>query len=206
MADRTRNTATLHVEGRALLAAQLPCPPSLVQVCAQGYFRDSIAVTATPSTCKKCPPGVDNCPRDTRIDNFNLSFAHWRLSNASLAISKCAVARNNVTSCVGGDNGGVEGAGYCLPNHKGPLCQVCDLADGKRRYFSAKAGMCKECPAVGSPLGAAFALAAVALSLAIFIRRVYTRPPKQLTMVGCFWQEKRRITWGPSTLSTPRSD
>ena len=75
------------------------------------------------------------------------------------------------TPCLGGSSPGVDGQGYCVKGHYGPLCELCNQSEspesnGNRKYFSNDLAHCIECP---DPQNRAILLAVVITIALIFI-------------------------------------
>ena len=120
----------------------------LCTICGVGYYLINDNATGaqihdSPTTlCKKCPAGV-NCTMNTTLMNMNLKSGYWRQSFNTSKVYKCETATcqgSNTTSIF---HEGLTNGHYCMENHTGPLCQVCE---DDNKYFSYGDKKCMSCP------------------------------------------------------------
>ena len=105
--------------------------------------------------------------------NIVLKKSRWRLSPESPETSQCKTSSREAsiwkTPCLGGPSAGLEGQGYCVEGHYGPLCELCNQSEsestGKRKYFNNDLAHCIECP---DPQNRA-ALLAVAITIVLLV-------------------------------------
>lgn len=109
--------------------------------CEGGTYRDADAEASTDA-CRPCHP-LAECPlpNGNTLPTVLLKNGTWRLSNSSRAIQRCQ-ARGRVSPCLGGQNAGVDGDGYCRDGHSGFRCEVCT---DRRRYFDNDVAQCTDC-------------------------------------------------------------
>lgn len=155
-------------------------------ICIQGYYLDPFANCSAAAELDVCAPCLSclsqagdpltSCPRDTTLATVLLERGRWRYSAQSQTVTRCATGiTTGETSCVGGSDAGLDGKGYCLSNHSGFLCQLCDLEE---HYWSTYSGLCEECPIVPDLIGLMIAiLCAVAAVVALLLWIMWHPPP-----------------------------
>jgi hypothetical protein len=116
--------------------------------CAAGSVRDSVAIPPSQETCRPCHPLAECTINSTTLPTMSLKYGAWRLSPFSHMLEECEQTGAGVSPCVGGDDSGTDGDGYCRSGHSGFRCQVC--ADGF--FFSVAQAGCITC----SPIGRTF--------------------------------------------------
>jgi hypothetical protein len=132
---------------------------------APGYFRDA---DGNSGQCVKLGPGVNCLDEGLTLETVPLLPGYWRSHNRSKTILRCP----NPIYCVGSSpkNGGsssrrelslVEDSSYCLPHHRGPFCQVCELGYVKRGL--APCGYCDAASFVGDQQRLGWTILAAAL-------------------------------------------
>ncbi len=156
-------------------------------ICREGYWRDFNVVQdgyATPTElCPQCLANtggfaIDACPRNTTLATVRLEEGRWRYGGRSQTVSACVYGYDTgLTACVGGSDPGHNGDGYCLGNHSGPLCQVCDLDD---YHFDSAEGTCVECPVVQNIIGIGIGILSAVAALAGLVLWIALRPPPAL--------------------------
>lgn len=127
--------------------------------CTNGYYErpnmSSYVEAMHNAVCDTCLDGAD-CAPNTKLSTVRLKRGRWRLSPSSRVVSRCTRATaagsggagdvNAGTPCRGGEEAGIDGAGYCLEGHRGPLCEVCTQAG---QYFDRDLAHCVDCPKAG---------------------------------------------------------
>jgi len=91
---------------------------------------------------------------------LNMTARNWRHSTATRDTHLCKTD-GSWTPCLGGDDAGFEGDGYCAPGYRGPRCELCD-GPAHSRYFDKLDARCHDCGDMG---GRATILVAVMLLL-----------------------------------------
>lgn len=167
--------------------------------------------------CLPCPFGA-SCVRDNsttlftgfRAETIVLNKYRWRLSAHAPETYECKTSGDEesiwTTPCLGGASAGVDGQGYCVEGHWGPLCELCNqttTGEGSlnwtlwtrrgeqppRKYFSESLAHCVDCPDMGERLSLLSGLAfAALLAFGVTILVLYKmRPPdywRRLVMSG----------------------
>ena len=151
------------------LGSYAPGGSSECLACRSGTYQDKRG----QAQCEPCPPGKF-CPPGSisggttcrECTNETLALlpvrrGEWRLGPHTDDVRPCLVS-GDATPCVGGTDAGVDGAGYCMPLHEGPLCEVCSSAGNASSanasatgsYFDEAAAQCVPCPQLESRLTA----------------------------------------------------
>jgi len=113
--------------------------------CDRGTCRYS-SEEASTYTCKPCHP-LATCPlNSTTVPTIVLNDGAWRLTNRSTALQRCR-ASGGYSPCIGGDESGVGGEGYCRSGYTGFRCEVCTDGD---QFFDAERARCKDCRPPGA--------------------------------------------------------
>jgi len=111
-------------------------------ICAVDYYRPN--ANSPASACALCSAisGV-YCPSNTTIETLFLNPGYWRHSSSTLETWYC---RNNGarSPCVGGDDAGRNGDGYCEEGYHGPRCELCS-GSLYSKYFSKIDATCYDC-------------------------------------------------------------
>jgi len=140
--------------------------------------------------CDACFGGA-TCAANSSLATVELEPGRWRLSGASRVVSECVTVGNSTHPetgqpwsgpCRGGPASGLDGAGYCEPGHKGPLCEICEDggANNATRWFDLDVGRCVDCPDLSVPVVLGVLLVAAAAMLTAGCYRIYVRPTKSL--------------------------
>jgi hypothetical protein len=143
-------------------------------VCAVGFLRE-LSGTST-SDCSPCPPRA-TCAINTTWATLHVNPGGWRLSEQTTTIYPCKTATVDspngtltTSPCLGGDQVGHNGDGYCRPEVHGPLCEECKAAD---EFFDEARGQCAPCDDVPNLVGVlSVAYASLMLILVCVVRIV----------------------------------
>ena len=168
--------------------------------CAETYYLDPTAPACTSvqcdtQRCAPCPPGT-RCVRENVTASFEgfeleqvfVERQHWRLAALSPRTYVCSSAPSTLstgptTPCLGGNDAGEDGKGYCAEGHEGPRCELCvQNVSESRRYFDSEQARCVACPSVrdrATIVGAA--VGGVVLLIALIVLFLYKlQPPGSL--------------------------
>eukprot|EP00966_Prymnesium_polylepis_P199055 4612717-Prymnesium_polylepis.1 len=106
---------------------------------AEYYLRD--AATGA-SSCQPCDSlsGV-SCPWNTSLASLVLAPQYWRHSPKTNDSRRCR-SSGSWSPCRGGVDPGDEGDGYCEPDYRGPMCEVCRQDD---YFFELEDARCEPC-------------------------------------------------------------
>ena len=145
------------------------------------YLAPNVSADAPPTTrCRNCLPGADcSYKPNVSLAHVQLAKGRWRLSPTSRSISECLHNTEDppTSPCVGGNASGVDGSGYCVEGHYGPLCQLCDPNGTTAQFFDTSLARCRDCPVLAS-MTSLVAGGAVAVSLSLLlIGCLMQRPP-----------------------------
>lgn len=120
------------------------------------YKVPGVSASASPNElCAPCPAGTtcrynatnaSSVPTSFTLANIVLERHRWRMGHAAKTVSHCIESTEGVSACLGGDDPGIDGEGYCVAGHYGPRCQLCSNAS---LYFDEDLGTCKDCPKAG---------------------------------------------------------
>lgn len=90
--------------------------------------------------------------------------------NNTYNVSASALEPASPSVCRGGNEVGLDGAGYCRPGFHGPLCAACVAEDV---YFDEETATCELCPQVGLSLVGLFSIILGLLALGLLLQLVY---------------------------------
>lgn len=171
--------------------------------CMGGYYLHPDATLALPSEqCVRCPAEATNCSySNVSLTTLPLLPQRWRLSAASSTLYKCpANGQSGMTPCVGGTSAGVDGVGYCLPGHHGPMCQVCDVSNSSSMFFDSGAARCVECPDLRNALFELSIMVIVTVVAIGLLLLASARPPRWLGGVARLLHDARARVSGAALL------
>ena len=122
-------------------------------ICAADYYRPTSA--SSVDECTRCSAirGV-GCATDTTIETLNLTSGYWRHSNATTQTHLCK-SDGSWTPCVGGNDAGAHGDGYCAPGYRGLRCELC-TGPAYSKHFDTLKVRCEECGEVAARTAAIF--------------------------------------------------
>jgi len=142
-------------------------PPNCVYAC--GKARYSIAglnvsgSMAGESQCETCLNGAECDEMVNGVQTIKLKGGYWRTNWRSREIKKCPRS----ALCKGGPSAG----SYCVKNHHGPYCMICDEG-----FFQA-GGKCMSCDGASahSPSSLALIVASVLVCVVVGAHKMSTR-------------------------------
>ena len=156
--------------------------------------------------CEACSSidGVSCALPGSTLASLPIEPNWWRLSDATTDVADCTIesASGTKSACVGGSGSAAREAGsgvlatvestgaYCLANHSGPLCTVCDLDD---YYYDTVEARCRECPPLGAPIGGIVGVVIGVLSVWYALAALHRLQPTGLPVLTPLARLLRRI-------------